>query len=408
MEQGGEQGNPNARAGRGRNWQTAYDMPPAEIDTELTLVGRGTAGGEYLRRYWHPVAVAAEIGDLPVKVRALGEDLVLFRTPGGRFGLVHPHCAHRGSSLFYGRVEERGIRCCYHGWLFDPEGHCLEMPCEPEGGGAHRARVRQPWYPVEERYGLVFAYMGPLAQKPGLPRYDILEEVPAGRKLVANGESIGSGGPVIIPCNWLQTHENVMDGHHVPVLHASFSGPQFGEAMAVVPEVSWERTDHGMTETKLRHLPDGRTLVRVLEVVLPTVRIVADPTLTRMGRGDNVAWTLPIDDTHTMIFTVFVFPEGVVMPRNGTRKMYGGKGWHELDEEGHQRFPGDYEAQVSQGAIAAHSRENLMSSDQGVAMFRSMLRRQIRLVGKGEDPVLAGPRAQPWIEVRSSNEMRDA
>ena len=132
---------------------SAYYLEPPTFDEDLVRVGRGTPGGELLRRYWHPVAVASEVKDLPVAIRALGEDLVLFRTTGGAFGLVHPRCCHRGTTLLYGRVEQQGIRCCYHGWLFGPEGHCLDQPCEP-GGGEKRENYRQPWYPVQERYGL--------------------------------------------------------------------------------------------------------------------------------------------------------------------------------------------------------------------------------------------------------------
>jgi nitrite reductase/ring-hydroxylating ferredoxin subunit len=382
--------------------RTAYDRPLPTSDDEIVRVGKGTPGGEFMRRYWHPVAVASEVGNLPQRVRVLGEDLVLFRLPTGEFGLVHPRCAHRGTSLYYGKVESDGIRCCYHGWLFSPRGECLDQPCEPEGGKARQV-VRQPWYPVREQYGLVFAYLGPYDQMPEVPRYDVLEGLTDTQYLHPDGNSVGSGGPKIMPCNWLQTHENVMDGYHVPILHGRHSGNQFSAEMAVMPKTSWDVTPYGMTETKVRAV-DGGTITRVLEVVLPTIRIVADPTLSRMGRSDNVAWTLPVDDTTTRIFTVFKLPKGVVLPKTGTRKMYGGRSWAELDEEGHQRFPGDFEAQVSQGPITLHSEEHLVGSDRGVAMFRRMLRREIRKVQAGENPVLAGPDAKPLIEVRAVNE----
>lgn len=384
--------------------QTAYDMPKPSFDDELVLVGRGTPGGELFRRYWQPVAIAADIKDLPVAVRILGEDLILFREPGGSFGLMHPRCAHRGSSLLYGKVEPGGIRCCYHGWKFDTEGRCVEQPCEKDGG-KYRDRVRQPWYPVKEQYGLVFAYMGPLDRMPGLPRFDVLEHVAPGARLVADDKSIGSGGPYVMPCNWLQTHENVMDGYHVPVLHGSFSGPQFNEDMGIMPETEWSLTDYGMIETKVRHLPGQRCLTRVLEVIVPNIRIVADPGLQRMGRADNVAWTVPIDDVNTKIFTVMNLGPGVPAFKQGARKMYGGKTWYELDEEGHQRYPGDYEAQVSQGEITLHSEEHLAGSDRGVVMLRRLLRQSIQVVQAGGDPVLAGPDANPVIAVKACNEM---
>ena len=145
---------------------SGYDRKPSTYNKDLTEVGRGTPMGELMRRYWHPVGLAADAGQTPKPVRALGEDLILFRDGQGRPGLVVARCCHRGTTLYYGRVEERGIRCCYHGWLFDVEGRCLEQPCEP-GGGRIRERIRQPWYPVQERYGLIFAYMGPPAEAAG-------------------------------------------------------------------------------------------------------------------------------------------------------------------------------------------------------------------------------------------------
>ena len=120
----------------------------------------GTPAGELLRRYWHPVARSSEATSLPRKVRILSEDLILFRDGRGRPGLVEPRCCHRGTTLYYGRVEDDGIRCPYHGWLFAVDGACLDQPCEPDRG-RNRASYRQPWYPVREYNGLVFAYMGP-------------------------------------------------------------------------------------------------------------------------------------------------------------------------------------------------------------------------------------------------------
>ena len=113
------------------NEGSAYALAQPSFDNALASVGKGTPGGELLRRYWHPIAVANEIKGLPVPVRALGEDLILFKTPRGEFGLVYPRCCHRGTTLYYGKVEEHGIRCCYHGWLFGTDGKCLDQPCDP-------------------------------------------------------------------------------------------------------------------------------------------------------------------------------------------------------------------------------------------------------------------------------------
>jgi nitrite reductase/ring-hydroxylating ferredoxin subunit len=364
---------------------TAYGRPQPTYDATLVEVGAGTPGGEMLRRYWHPVAVAADVGTRPMRVRVLGEDLILFRDLRGRPGLLYPRCCHRGTTLYYGRVEADGIRCCYHGWLFDVQGHCLDQPCEPREKMAsprYLETYRQPWYPVAEYLGLLFAYLGPPEKKPVLPRYSVFEDVPAGEEVVPDGSNIGLAGETT-PCNWVQTHENVMDPYHVFVLHSSNSGNQFVPLMGVLPEVTWHLTPCGVKSHQDRKLPDSSLFHRVTEVVMPNVRIVADPYVKRYGPSASVAWTLPIDDTTTRIFTLYRTPRGERHPR----MRLGGKTWDELTEEEHQRMPNDYEAQVGQGAITLHSEERLTSTDRGVVMFRRKLREQIDAVREGGDPV---------------------
>ena len=362
---------------------TAYGRPRRTYRKELTEVGAGTPMGELLRRYWHPVGTLADATDTPRRVRVLGEDLILFRDQSGRPGLVYPHCAHRGASLFYGKVEARGIRCCYHGWLFDVQGHCLEQPCEPDGGRA-RAKVRQPWYPVQERYGLVWAYMGPPDRKPVLPRYECLETLEAGEFLETDDNSIGGGGPRIIPCNWLQHYENLVDPFHVVILHSSFSGTQFVEQMAVMPEVTWDTQDLSVRTLSLRRLPDGKTLRRISEAGLPTLRVIPSPRIGRYGRVESIGWVLPIDDHSFRIYVVGRVREAGELYR--MRSRLNGKLWEELTEEEHQRFPGDYEAQVHQGNIAWHSEEHLATSDRGIVMLRRLLQKQLDAISEGADP----------------------
>src|ERR1051325_4288484 len=182
---------------------TAYGRKPATHKAELTEVGAGTPMGELLRRYWHPIGLTRDATDTPREIRALGETLILFRDGEGRAGVGRPRGPHRGRSLYYGKGEGRGIRCCYHGWLFDVQGHCLEQPCEPHLGRSSRGKVRQPWYPVEEGYGLIGLCWGPPDKRPLLPRYDALEVLEPGEFVEADDHSIGGGGPQIIPCNWL-------------------------------------------------------------------------------------------------------------------------------------------------------------------------------------------------------------
>jgi len=362
---------------------TAYGRPAPSFRAELTLVGQGTPMGELLRRYWHPVGLAADAGPEPRQVRVLGEDLILFRDGAGKAGLLYPRCAHRGTSLYYGKTEERGIRCCYHGWLYDVQGHCLEQPCE-EGGGPRRDKVRQPWYPVEERYGLVFAYLGPAERKPLLPRYACLEELGPGEFIEADDSSIGSGGAQVVPCNWLQHWENVVDPFHVPVLHGSFSGPQFVEQMGLMPKVSFETTPRGVKVTSLRTLEDGRVHRRVTEAVCPTLRVVPNPRVARYGPVESIGWVLPIDDTHYRIYVAGRVNEKGELGRYRSRM--NGKPWSELSAEERRRFPGDYEAQTGQGPITFHSEEHLATSDKGVAFLRRFMEQQLKALADGRDP----------------------
>jgi len=369
----------------GQDVGTAYGRPAPAHDARLAEVDAGTPMGELMRRYWHPIGLAGDATETPKQVRVLGEDLILFRDGAGRAGLLYPRCAHRGTTLYYGRVEERGLRCCYHGWLFGVDGRCLEQPCEPDGGPM-RDKVRQPWYPLAERYGLIFAYLGPPARKPTLPRYDALEELGPAEFLEADDSSIGSGGGgPVVPCNWLQHFENVMDPLHVPILHGSFSGPQFVEQMAAMPSVDYAPTQYGMKSTQCRPLDGGGTFKRVTEVVLPTLRVVASPRVDQYRRVEALGWVLPIDDRHFRIYVAGRVSEAGELGRQRAR--FNGKLWRELDEAEHQRFPGDWEAQVGQGPITYHSEEHLGESDKGIAMLRRMLRRQVKAVADGEDPI---------------------
>lgn len=373
---------------------TAYGRPPRRHRPELTEVGAGTPMGELLRRYWHPVGLSADAGATPRQVRVLGEDLILFRDGAGTPGLLYPHCAHRGTSLYYGKVEDRGIRCCYHGWLYDAEGHCLEQPCEADGG-PRRDRIRQPWYPVTERYGLVFAYLGPPGKKPVLPRYECLETLAPGETVEADDSSIGSGGPQIVDCNWFQHWENVVDPLHVPILHGAFSGPQFVEHMGRIPKVGFHTTARGVKVVSHRPLEGDALHHRVTEAVFPTLRVVPNPRVARYERVESIGWVLPIDDTRFRIYVAGRVREPGELGR--FRSKMNGKFWHELTEAEHRAFPGDYEAQTGQGAITAHSDEHLATSDKGIALLRRFTEAQLKIVAEGGDPagVSFDPNAAP-------------
>ena len=201
-------------------------MTPEENE-RLSRIGPGTPAGELMRRYWWPVWFSQSVTDKPLPVRLLGEDLVLFRQGDGALGLLDRRCPHRGASLELGRVEEDGIRCCYHGWKFDPNGACLEMPAEPADTPL-LGEVRQTAYHCQELAGLVFAYLGP-DPVPLLPRYDIMARDDCNRLLEAKTDH----------CNWLQRIENGHDPAHLGILHAA-GYPQIALARGVVArESTW-------------------------------------------------------------------------------------------------------------------------------------------------------------------------
>ena len=182
----------------------AQALEPPGYDAELAEVGPGKPAGEFFRRYWQPVSLAEDVADLPFAVRVLGEDLILFRTTSGEFGLVHKHCPHRRASLEFGKCEDRGIRCCYHGWLFAPDGEILETPGEDDDAGPAidvRNRTRLGAYPTRVYGGLVFAYMGPPDEQPPFPEYDATF-VPG---ITTRNYRID------YDCNWLQVMENSVD-----------------------------------------------------------------------------------------------------------------------------------------------------------------------------------------------------
>ncbi len=364
---------------------TAYNLKPGTYNAEFAEVGKGRPMGELLRRYWHPVGLSTHATDTPREVRILGEDLVLFRDKRGRAGLLHARCCHRGTTLYYGRVEEAGIRCCYHGWLYDVEGRCLEQPCEPDGG-RHRDRSRQPWYPVQELYGLIFAYMGPPERQPVLPRYECLEVLDEGEFLEADDTSIGSGGAVIAPCNWLQHFENVVDPFHVPILHGSFSGTQFTPTLNLMPEVKFEPTPLGVRVVSHRTLADGRRFKRVAECAMPTLRVVPNPRVARFGRVEALGWVIPIDDGHYRIYTVGrVTQKGNLLPKGPDSVALRPRS--EMTPQERRDQPNDYEAQVGQGRITLHSEEHLVTSDRGIIMLRRLLTRELKALAEGRDPV---------------------
>lgn len=357
-------------------------------DGELTHVGFGTPVGELLRRYWQPVCVSSEIDELPKLVTILGEELVAFRDKQGRVGVLDAHCAHRGTSLEFGRIESDGIRCCYHGWLFSVEGRCMQQPGEPPNS-RYKDKIAQPAYPALEYGGLVFAYMGPPDKKPEFPLFDNLlgDDVElVGYRNVSRGK--------VAKCNWLQLEENAMDPIHTAVLHSGFSGVQFTEIYSIIPQIAFEETAYGMKYIRTAKLPNGSTFAREQDVFVPNARSVADnitPEQPHSQRSTLIGWWVPVDDTHTLGFHI----EAVRMI-DGKRKTSNfliaqegrtsGTQQQHRSYEDTQRYPDDKQAQESQRPIAVHALEHLGATDRGVTMFRNLLRRSLKAIAEGHDP----------------------
>lgn len=384
----------------------AYGRRRQHADRLLTEVGPQTPLGELMRRYWHPVGVSSELKALPKRVRILGEDLILFRDHSGRAGLLYPRCMHRGTSLFYGRIEDRGIRCCYHGWLFDVQGRCLDQPCEPDSGH-HRDAARQPWYPVEERYGLIFAYLGPAENQPVLARFDNLESLKKDETLVSSIGGFGATGDrslSVAPYSWLHMNDNIMDPFHVHVLHSTFSGIQFAPQFALMPKVDFFTTECGVCYSAVRKLDDGQEVDRISSWIVPNIMSVPDIQL-RPGPSSGISWVVPVDDDHYVQASVMRLSKSLLQRRGNFRGLLmNGKTWGEMTEEEHQRTPGDYEAQAGQGPISLHSEEHLVTSDRGIMMQRRMLKEQMDVVANGGDPIgVSFAPADGLIKVRSGN-----
>ena len=348
-------------------------------DPELTEVGPGTPCGEYLRRFWQPVAFARDLTETPLRVRILGEDLVAFRDRGGRVGVLHLHCAHRGTSLEFGIPLERGLRCCYHGWVYDVDGRCLETPGEPAGSRL-KERIWQGAYPTHEFAGLVFAYLGPPDRRPAFPMYDSYD---------VQGYKLLPAAKFTLPCNWLQVKDNSMDPVHTAFLHALSSGYQFTPAFGAVPELDWKLTDAGMVYLATRRVGD-LVWVRVCDFMPPNVhqftREIEEASEPKpASRPVIIRWAVPNDDTHTTNFEL-----AQVDPAWGlTQEQVSRPGFGQSDDRPYgerQRFPADFDAQSSQRTVAVHALENLASTDRGVIMLRRILREGIRAVARGRDP----------------------
>jgi phenylpropionate dioxygenase-like ring-hydroxylating dioxygenase large terminal subunit len=392
-------------------------MMSSDQNRLITEAGQGTPLGTLLRRYWQPVALSVELdGPRPVRpVKALGQNLVLFRDESGRIGLTDRDCPHRGADLAYGRLEDGGLRCLFHGWLFDVDGKCLETPAEPAKSRlCDRITLRA--YPVQEISGVIFAYLGE-GEPPALPALDCFA-APDSHVFAFKG---------LIECNWLQALEVGIDPAHASFLHRFFEdekpeenyGRQFRAEsadsdipMTAVlrdfprPTIEVEKSDVGLRLTALREIDERRTHVRVTNLLFPQAFVIpmsAEMTITQ--------WHVPIDDTSCYWFAIFtsfttpvdkeemrrqrlqVYTLPDYRPRVGLNNDYG----FDIAEQRDQTYTGmghdinvhDQWAVESQGRIQDRTREHLGTTDKGIVAYRRMLLTEIANAQAGQPVFLA-------------------
>jgi len=382
----------------------------------LTRVGPQTPGGKLMRMYWQPAALVEELdGPRPVRaVRLLGEDLVLFRSGDGRYGLMERGCPHRGADLAYGRLEPAGLRCAFHGWLFGPDGQCLETPAEPADSRMCE-RIRQRAYPVVERNGILFAYLGE-GEPPPLPGLDSFV-APEAYTFAFKG---------LMECNWLQALEVGIDPAHASFLHRFFSdedpstgyGRQFrgasaGSDMVMTkvlreydrPNIEVEQTDYGLRLTALRRIDEGHTHVRVTNQVFPHAFVI--PLSTEMT---ITQWHVPVDDTACYWYAIFTsFGEPVdreamraqrlelyELPDYRSRKNRANNYGFDPHEQATETYTGmghdinvhDQWAVESMGPIQDRTREHLGHSDKAIVTYRRLLRQSLEQVAAGGRPAI--------------------
>lgn len=387
-------------------------MMSQEKNDELTRVGRGSPAGEMLRQYWMPAALSEELEqDRPVvPVNLLGEKLALYRNKQGELVLVERHCPHRGADMCFGRVEEDGIRCPFHGWKFDETGQCTEQPGEPEGSRMHE-KIQINSYATRECNGIIFAYLGS-GEPPEFPAFDCFV-APESHVFAFKG---------LWECNWLQALEVGIDPAHASFLHRFLKdddpkdsyGKQFRDTAAdteipmtkvlrefPAPEIQVEETDYGLRIIALRDLKNGSSHVRVTNQVFPcaiTIPMSNEMTITQ--------WHVPIDDENCYWVSMFTSFGNAVdketmreqrlkehtlpdyAPTRNKRNSYG----YNRDEQETLTYTGmgmdinvhDQWACESMGAIQDRRNEHLGTTDKAIVLNRRRLRKAMAVVAAGE------------------------
>jgi phenylpropionate dioxygenase-like ring-hydroxylating dioxygenase large terminal subunit len=392
-------------------------MMSEEQNRLITRIEGQAPAGKLLSRYWQPAALVDELDEVPGRplkaLRLMGRDLVLFRDEQGRVGLIDRDCPHRNADLAFGRLEDGGLRCPFHGWLFDVDGKCLDTPAEPEGSRLCE-NIRQKSYPVDVRSGIVFAYLGEGAP-PAFPAFDCF--------IAPDSHTFAFKG--LVESNWLQALEVGMDPAHASFLHRyeedadpdagygrPFRGTSADSNLPITkvlrdyprPQIEVDGTDYGLRIATLRRIDETMTHVRVTNISFPNSFIIPlSETMT------ITQWHVPVDDENNYWFAIFTSFAGPVdkqemrdqrlsqyeLPLYRSRRNRENNYGYDAQEQKTSTFTGmghdvnahDQWAIESQGRIQDRTREHLGQSDKAISFYRRILRAEIEKVARGETPL---------------------
>jgi len=375
-------------------------MLSREDNELLTRIGPDVPMGALMRRYWIPALLSEEIPEPdcpPVRVRLLGEDLVAFRDTQGKIGLLGEHCAHRGTSLFYGRNEECGLRCIYHGWKYDVDGNVLETPAEPADRDFKR-KLRHLAYPCKEIAGMIFTYMGPAEKQPLLPRYEW-------RSLRQDQVF-----PIksYLGCNYLQGIEGDFDSSHTSFLHNNNLGNAERLKRDGAPNLEAEETAYGMRAISIRSLGTSQIYVRTSPYIMPSFSIVPGPPTAKFEEDDirGFRFWVPIDDRTTWLYILNMRRKPFSDEERKSLRSWIGPDYRRIrnadndylqnrERQKTTSYTGieavnaaeqDGCATESMGPIYDRSNEHLGYSDKTIIALRKMLLDALNAMRRGEEP----------------------
>jgi len=392
-------------------------MLSREENEILTRVGASTPMGELMRRYWIPALLSEEIPAPdcpPVRVRLLGEDLVAFRDSHGRIGLLGEHCAHRGTSLFFGRNEECGLRCVYHGWKYDVDGNVLDTPAEPADSD-FKKKLRHVAYPCKEVARMIFTYMGPAEKQPLIPGY---EWFTLAEEQVCPVKSY-------LECNYLQGIEGDFDSSHTSFLHNNNIKNAERLKRDGAPTLDAEETSYGMRAISIRTVGTGQIYVRTSPYMMPSFSIVPGPPTAKFEEDDIRAFRfwVPIDDQTTWLYILNMRKRLFTDEERKSLRSWIGADYRRIRNLGNNYLqnrelqrtasytgieafnPAEQDgcATESMGAIWNRSKEHLGYSDKTIIALRKMLLRAVSDVAEGREPrhIIRDPQCNDFSQLRS-------